>query len=156
VFGAYGIGVDARHLSLISDFMCQQGGYRPFSRLGINDSTSPFLKMTYETATAFLTEAAVRGDVDKLTNPSAAIVLGKMVNVGTGSIGLQYDAKRATKMEEEMRSMGIEPAKKFERTPRTASVKKERNTTPPSEKLTFSALKATPKSNAGKHVTFED
>ena len=156
VFGAYGIGVDARHLSLISDFMCQQGGYRPFSRLGINDSTSPFLKMTYETATAFLTEAAVRGEVDKLTNPSAAIVLGKMVNVGTGSIGLQYDAKRATKMEEEMRSMGIEPAKKFERTPRTASVKKERNTTTPSEKLTFSALKATPISNAGKHVTFED
>ena len=153
VFGAYGIGVDARHLSLISDFMCQQGGYRPFSRVGINDSTSPFLKMTYETATAFLTEAAIRGDVDKLKNPSAAIVLGKMVNVGTGSIGLQYDAKRATKMEEEMRSMGIEPVKKFERTPRAAVVKKERHTTTPSEKLTFSALKATPKN---KHVTFED
>jgi DNA-directed RNA polymerase I subunit RPA1 len=153
VFGAYGIGVDARHLSLISDFMCQQGGYRPFSRVGINDSTSPFLKMTYETATAFLTEAAIRGDVDKLKNPSAAIVLGKMVNVGTGSIGLQYDAKRATKMEEEMRSMGIEPVKKFERTPRAAAVKKERHTTTPSEKLTFSALKATPKN---KHVTFED
>ena len=145
VFGAYGIG-DARHLSLISDFMCQQGGYRPFSRVGINDSTSPFLKMTYETATAFLTEAAIRGDVDKLKNPSAAIVLGKMVNVGTGSIGLQYDAKRATKMEEEMRSMGIEPVKKFERTPRAAAVKKERHTTTPSEKLTFSYfLKRLPK-----------
>ena len=155
VFGAYGIGVDARHLSLISDFMCQQGGYRPFSRVGINDSTSPFLKMTYETATAFLTEAAVRGDVDKLTNPSAAIVMGKMINLGTGSIGLQYDAKRATKMEEEMRSMGIEPAKKFEKTPRAAAVKKERQTTP-AEKVTFSAFKETPRSSAGKHVTFED
>ena len=155
VFGAYGIDVDARHLSLISDFMCQQGGYRPFSRVGINDSTSPFLKMTYETATAFLTEAAVRGDVDKLTNPSAAIVMGKMINLGTGSIGLQYDAKRATKMEEEMRSMGIEPAKKFEKTPRAAAVKKERQTTP-AEKVTFSAFKETPRSSAGKHVTFED
>ena len=155
VFGAYGIGVDARHLSLISDFMCQQGGYRPFSRVGINDSTSPFLKMTYETATAFLTEAAVRGDVDKLTNPSAAIVMGKMINLGTGSIGLQYDAKRATKMEEEMRSMGIEPAKKFEKTPRAPAVKKERQTTP-AEKVTFSAFKETPRSSAGKHVTFED
>ncbi len=155
VFGAYGIGVDARHLSLISDFMCQQGGYRPFSRVGINDSTSPFLKMTYETATAFLTEASVRGDVDKLTNPSAAIVMGKMINLGTGSIGLQYDAKRATKMEEEMRSMGIEPAKKFEKTPRAAAVKKERQTTP-AEKVTFSAFKETPRSSAGKHVTFED
>ena len=155
VFGAYGIGVDARHLSLISDFMCQQGGYRPFSRVGINDSPSPFLKMTYETATAFLTEAAVRGDVDKLTNPSAAIVMGKMINLGTGSIGLQYDAKRATKMEEEMRSMGIEPAKKFEKTPRAPAVKKERQTTP-AEKVTFSAFKETPRSSAGKHVTFED
>ena len=54
--------------------MCQQGGYRPLSRVGINDSDAAIFEMTYETATAFLTEAAVRGDVDKLTNPSAAIV----------------------------------------------------------------------------------
>ena len=161
VFGAYGIGVDARHLSLISDFMCQQGGYRPFSRVGINDSTSPFLKMTYETATAFLTEAAVRGDVDSLQNPSAAIVLGKLVNVGTGSIGLQYDATRAMKLEEEMRSMGIEPAKKF--TPAKSTAPAANN-----EKgsVTFSAFKSTPSTAAAataknstatkKHVTFTD
>ena len=29
VFGVYGIGVDARHLTLIADFMMQQGNYRP-------------------------------------------------------------------------------------------------------------------------------
>jgi hypothetical protein len=28
VFGAYGIGVDPRHLGLIADFMTHTGGYR--------------------------------------------------------------------------------------------------------------------------------
>ena len=35
VFGVYGIGVDARHLSLIGDFMTQHGDYRPCSRAGM-------------------------------------------------------------------------------------------------------------------------
>jgi DNA-directed RNA polymerase I subunit RPA1 len=34
VFGVYGIAVDSRHLSLIGDFMMQQGDYRPCSRAG--------------------------------------------------------------------------------------------------------------------------
>ena len=32
VFGAYGIKVDARHLSLIADYVTQHGVYRPFNR----------------------------------------------------------------------------------------------------------------------------
>ena len=50
VFGVYGIGVDPRHLSLIADFMMQQGDYRPCSRAGMETSTSPLLKMSFETA----------------------------------------------------------------------------------------------------------
>lgn len=49
VFGAYGIGVDPRHLSLIADFMTHLGGYRACNRLGIESSTSPFLKISFET-----------------------------------------------------------------------------------------------------------
>ena len=29
VFGVYGIEIDHRHLSLIADYMTQEGGYRP-------------------------------------------------------------------------------------------------------------------------------
>ena len=32
VFGAYGIDVDARHLTLIAEYMTQHGNYRAFNR----------------------------------------------------------------------------------------------------------------------------
>jgi DNA-directed RNA polymerase I subunit RPA1 len=37
-----------------------QGGYRACSRIGIESSISPFLKMSYETAAHFLTDATLR------------------------------------------------------------------------------------------------
>ena len=52
VFTVYGIDVDPRHLSMIADFMTFDGGFRPMNRLGMGQfSTSPFGKMTFETAT---------------------------------------------------------------------------------------------------------
>ena len=84
VFGAYGIGVDPRHLSLIADFMTNLGGYRACSRIGIESSTSPFLKITFETAANFLISAALHGSVDPLSSPAARIVVGKPVGVGSG------------------------------------------------------------------------
>lgn len=85
VFAVYGIGVNNRHLSLIADYMTFEGGYKPFNRMGIESNPSPFLKMTYETTCTFLTQAALHGDVDNLSNPSSKIVMGKLAAVGTGS-----------------------------------------------------------------------
>ncbi|GAB4821149.1 hypothetical protein N2152v2_008195, partial [Parachlorella kessleri] len=88
VFGAYGIGVDPRHLSLIADYMTHLGGYRACNRLGIESSTSPFLKISFETAARFLVDATLHGDIDALTSPAARIVLGQPPRVGTGAIEL--------------------------------------------------------------------
>ncbi|CAL4947601.1 unnamed protein product [Urochloa decumbens] len=89
VFKVYGIDVDPRHLSMIADFMTFDGGYRPMNRLGMGQfSTSPFGKMTFETATKFIVEAATHGEADSLESPSASICLGKPVKVGTGVFGL--------------------------------------------------------------------
>jgi DNA-directed RNA polymerase I subunit RPA1 len=99
VFGVYGIGVDSRHLSLIGDFMMQQGDYRPCSRAGMETSTSPFLKMSFETAAAFLVDATLKGSEDTLESPSARIVLGRVVEMGTGAFGLRYDMKRAGELQ---------------------------------------------------------
>nr|ACN85301.1 putative RNA polymerase A(I) large subunit [Oryza coarctata] len=89
VFSAYGINVDMRHLNMIADFMTFDGGYRPMSRQGMGQfSTSPFGKMTFETATKFIVEAASHGESDTLDGPSASICLGKPVKMGTGSFGL--------------------------------------------------------------------
>ncbi|KAL3691839.1 hypothetical protein R1sor_005490 [Riccia sorocarpa] len=88
VFGSYGIAVNPRHLSLISDYMTSQGGYRPCNRLGIYASPSPFLKMSYETATTFLMDATLKKQRDTLTSPSSRIVMGRVVESGTGSFEL--------------------------------------------------------------------
>lgn len=68
-----------------------QGGYRACNRLGIEACTSPFLKISFETAASFLVSATLHGDVDALTSPAARIVLGRPVGVGTGAIELVQD-----------------------------------------------------------------
>ncbi|KAL3637268.1 hypothetical protein CASFOL_019567 [Castilleja foliolosa] len=89
VFDIYGVKIDFRHLSLIADYMTHTGGYRPMSRHGsISESLSPFLKMSYETASKFIVEAASFGLTDNLETPSARICLGLPVKMGTGSFEL--------------------------------------------------------------------
>nr|XP_043635531.1 DNA-directed RNA polymerase I subunit 1 [Erigeron canadensis] len=88
VFGSYGVEIDYRHMSLIADHMTHTGGYRPMSRFGISESTSPFLKMSFETASKFIVEAASHGLVDDLETPTSRICLGLPVKVGTGSMEL--------------------------------------------------------------------
>ncbi|GFP86533.1 DNA-directed RNA polymerase i subunit rpa1 [Phtheirospermum japonicum] len=73
VFDMYGVKIDYRHLSLIADYMTHTGGYRPMSRRTITDSVSPFLKMSYETASKFIVEAAANGLSDNLESPSSRI-----------------------------------------------------------------------------------
>lgn len=87
VFGSYGVEIDYRHLSLIADYMTHAGGYRPMSRFGsISESVSPFHKMSFETASKFIVEAASHGMMDNLETPTARICLGLPVKVGTGSM----------------------------------------------------------------------
>jgi DNA-directed RNA polymerase I subunit RPA1 len=56
--------------------------------MGINSSPSPFLKMSFETATTFLMDATVQKQTDHLESPSARIVMGRIVEMGTGSFDL--------------------------------------------------------------------
>ena len=50
----------------------------------MSESISPFLKMSFETCTQFLTDACAHSKVDELKTPSAAIITGKINNGGTG------------------------------------------------------------------------
>lgn len=88
VFGMYGIKVDQRHLSLIADYMTLEGGYRACNRLGIRSNCSPLQKMSFETAMQFLTDATLQGQKDRLESPSARIVMGRIVELGTGCFDL--------------------------------------------------------------------
>lgn len=93
---SHGISVDIRHLNLIADIMTRGGGYTPFNRQGLKTSTSPFLKMSFETTCNFLTEAVIEGDFDDLTSPSSRIVLGKLSKVGSGSFDVMVGGLTAS------------------------------------------------------------
>lgn len=88
VFAVYGIDVNARHLSLIADFMTRNGGYNALNRIGMLQCASPFLQMSFETTCTFLTRAVQEGLHDNQQSPSARIVLGSAARVGTGAFDL--------------------------------------------------------------------
>lgn len=61
MFSVYGITVDPRHLSLVSEYMTFEGVYRPFNRIGLESNASPIQKMTFESCMRFLREATIQG-----------------------------------------------------------------------------------------------
>ncbi|XP_076990974.1 DNA-directed RNA polymerase I subunit RPA1 isoform X2 [Tamandua tetradactyla] len=89
VFAVYGIAVDPRHLSLVADYMCFEGVYKPLNRFGIQSNSSPLQQMTFETSFQFLKQATLMGSHDELRSPSACLVVGKVVKGGTGLFELK-------------------------------------------------------------------
>lgn len=85
VFDVYSISIDPRHLSLIADYMTQDGSYRPMNRGGMENMESPFQQMSFETTTHFLNNAVLYGYSDSMKTPSACISTGKVMKAGTGS-----------------------------------------------------------------------
>ncbi|CAO1625651.1 unnamed protein product [Sympodiomycopsis kandeliae] len=95
IFGTYGIDVSMRHLYLIADYQTSSGGFKPFSRGGIINSPSPLTKASFETTMGFLGNAALHGEVDPLNDPSARLVVGRPLPVGTGSMEVRMPLPRA-------------------------------------------------------------
>ncbi|MEQ2182615.1 DNA-directed RNA polymerase I subunit RPA1, partial [Goodea atripinnis] len=62
VFAVYGIEVDPRHLSLVADYMCFEGIYKPLNRHAIMSNSSPLQQMTFETSYKFLKQATMLGE----------------------------------------------------------------------------------------------
>lgn len=88
MFRPYGISSDTRHLGLIADYMTHGGYIQGCSRQSITTVPSPLLKMTFETAFNFLREATVLQHVDNLRTPSSRLVLGRVCDLGTGSVAV--------------------------------------------------------------------
>lgn len=89
VFAVYGIEVDPRHLSLVADYMCFEGVYKPLNRHSMQSNSSPLQQMTFETSFKFLKQATMLGARDQLQSPSACLVVGKVVKGGTGLFELK-------------------------------------------------------------------
>jgi DNA-directed RNA polymerase beta' subunit len=85
VFAGHSIDVDGRHLNLIADCMTRSGGYQAFSRNGMKNAVSAFMKMSFETTVGFLKDAIAGQESEDLRNPSARLVVGNLSGVGTGA-----------------------------------------------------------------------
>ena len=91
VFDVYHIGVDYHHLSLVADFMTQDGGFRPLNRGGVSVTPHILLKSSFETSSAFVIEAALQGETDFMRTSSAKITTGEAIKIGTGFFDLGWE-----------------------------------------------------------------
>jgi DNA-directed RNA polymerase I subunit RPA1 len=64
--------------------MTFNGDYRAFNRIGMQESSSPFLKMSFETTMKYLVNSCLTKDTDDLSSPASALVVGQVPKVGTG------------------------------------------------------------------------
>jgi len=91
ILGAYGLDVSYRHMSLVADSMTYHGDLRPMTRKSMKSSTSPFLRITYEMAQRRMIESCLNKDIDDISSPSSAIVMGQLGKFGTGTFELKQD-----------------------------------------------------------------
>ena len=85
IMTAYGIGIDTRHMLLLSDVMTFKGEVLGITRFGISKiRESVFMLASFEKTTDHLFDAAVHGRSDEIVGVSECIIMGTEVPVGTG------------------------------------------------------------------------
>ncbi|MCI4331918.1 MAG: DNA-directed RNA polymerase subunit A'' [Thermoplasmata archaeon] len=86
-----GLGVDIRHLMLVSDVMTNEGDIRAIGRHGISGKkTSVLARAAFEITAAHLLRAAIIGEVDELKGVAENIIVGQPITLGTGAVNLIY------------------------------------------------------------------
>jgi DNA-directed RNA polymerase III subunit RPC1 len=94
IMGAYGIGIDSRHLLLLSDVMTFKGEVLGITRFGVSKMRESVLMLaSFEKTTDHLFDAAVHGRSDAIVGVSECIIMGIPIPLGTGLFKL---LKRAT------------------------------------------------------------
>jgi DNA-directed RNA polymerase III subunit RPC1 len=93
IMNVYGIGIDGRHLALLSDVMTFKGQVLGITRFGVSKMRESVLMLaSFEKTTDHLFDAAVHGRTDAIVGVSECIIIGNMVPVGTGLPSLAWKA----------------------------------------------------------------
>jgi DNA-directed RNA polymerase III subunit RPC1 len=91
IMSAYGIGIDQRHLLLLSDVMTFKGEVLGITRFGVSKMRESVLMLaSFEKTTDHLFDAAVHGRTDTTVGVSECIIMGMEVPVGTGLPALYW------------------------------------------------------------------
>lgn len=97
IMNAYGIGIDTRHMLLLSDIMTFKGEVLGITRFGVAKMRESVLMLaSFEKTTDHLFDAAVHGRTDAIDGVSECIIMGIPVPVGTGMFKLLKRATRAS------------------------------------------------------------
>eukprot|EP00532_Pseudo-nitzschia_australis_P011994 CAMPEP_0168218712 /NCGR_PEP_ID=MMETSP0140_2-20121125/8073_1 /TAXON_ID=44445 /ORGANISM="Pseudo-nitzschia australis, Strain 10249 10 AB" /LENGTH=985 /DNA_ID=CAMNT_0008146845 /DNA_START=176 /DNA_END=3130 /DNA_ORIENTATION=+ len=85
IMSAYGIGIDSRHLLLLSDVMTFKGEVLGITRFGVSKMRESVLHLaSFEKTTDHLFDAAVHGRTDEIVGVSECIIMGTPIPIGTG------------------------------------------------------------------------
>jgi DNA-directed RNA polymerase III subunit RPC1 len=85
IMSAYGIGIDRRHLMLLSDIMTFKGEVLGITRFGIAKMKESVLMLaSFEKTTDHLFDAAVHARTDAIVGVSECIIMGIPIPLGTG------------------------------------------------------------------------
>lgn len=85
IMNAYGIGIDSRHLLLLSDVMSFKGEILGITRFGVSKMRESVLMLaSFEKTTDHLFDAAVHGRSDEIVGVSECIIMGIPIPIGTG------------------------------------------------------------------------
>jgi DNA-directed RNA polymerase III subunit RPC1 len=85
IMTAYGIGIDSRHLLLLSDIMTFKGEVLGITRFGVAKMRESVLMLaSFEKTTDHLFDAAVHGRSDAIVGVSECIIMGIPIPLGTG------------------------------------------------------------------------
>lgn len=89
VIEAQGLNIDVRHIMLVSDIMCATGEVKGVTRYGVvKEKASVLARASFETPIKHLINAALEGEVDKLSSVVENVMINQPVPLGTGLPGL--------------------------------------------------------------------
>lgn len=87
--------INLRHIGLLADVMTNKGILTPINRQGINvGDTGPLGKSSFEESTDQLIKAGIFGEIDYLQGVSSNIMLGQLINSGTGMCDILLDEEK--------------------------------------------------------------
>ena len=94
VIESQGLNVDIRHIMLVADTMCVDGGIKGITRYGVvSEKASVLARASFETPIKHIINAALVGEEDKLSSVVENVMLNQPVPTGTGLPGLQTKVK---------------------------------------------------------------
>ena len=89
VIESQGLNVDIRHIMLVADIMTAGGAVKGITRYGVvSEKASVLARASFETPVTHLINAALEGEVDKLTSVVENVMINQPVPLGTGLPGL--------------------------------------------------------------------